>query len=76
MRGGKYTSLRGMPADARLSPLTWTVGTSPATKAVHYREQAARIRELANAEQAGRFRDRLLEIASQYDELIAELSGD
>ena len=65
-----------MPSDARLLSLTRAVGASPATKAVHYREQAARIRELANAEQAGRFRDRLLEIANQYDELIAELSGN
>jgi len=65
-----------MPTDARFSSLTRQVGASPATKAVHYRAQAARIRELANAEQAGRFRDRLLEIAAQYDALIAELSGD
>ena len=49
------------------------VGVSPPERAVHYRAQAERLRELAAAEEIGRFRERVLEIADQYDALAANL---
>ena len=46
-------------------------GASPLERAAHYREQAKRLRELAAAEEIGRFRQRILQIADQYDALAA-----
>ena len=48
---------------------------SQLSRAAHYREHAARMRELAADEKIGGFRERLLDIARQYDELVAMLES-
>jgi len=42
---------------------------SPRERAVHYRHYAAQIRDLAKGEPDGPLRDRLIEIAGEYEEL-------
>jgi len=44
-------------------------------KAEHYQQQAARLREMAAAESAGDLKDKLLELASQYDRLAERALG-
>jgi hypothetical protein len=40
-------------------------------RAEHYRDQAAKLRELAETTPASKFRDQLLDLADQYDRLAA-----
>jgi hypothetical protein len=42
---------------------------SPRERAAHYRHYAAQIRDLAEGEPNGSLRDRLIEIAGEYEEL-------
>jgi hypothetical protein len=46
---------------------------SPRERAAHYRGYAAQIRSLATGEQNGALRERLIEIAREYEELAKEL---
>jgi hypothetical protein len=55
-------------ADERSAVLEF-VATAAHLRAAHYREQAAQLREMAAAEPIGRLRDRLADLASQYDRL-------
>jgi hypothetical protein len=45
---------------------------SPRQRAEHYRDHVARLRELAEAS-AGKVRDKLLDLADQYERLAASL---
>jgi hypothetical protein len=45
----------------------------PRERAVHYRDYAVQIRALAEREQNGILRDRLIKIAREYEELAKEL---
>ena len=42
-------------------------------RSAHYRNQAAHIRELSEQEPVGKLRDRLLDVARQYEELAASM---
>ena len=42
-------------------------------RSAHYRNQAAHIRELSEQEPVGKLRDRLLDVARQYEELAASI---
>ena len=44
-------------------------------RAVHYREQAERFRDLAKAERQPRARDQLLDVAAKYRQLADDLAG-
>jgi hypothetical protein len=44
---------------------------SPSQRVEHYRDQAAKIRGLAERTPVGRTRDQLLELADQYERLAA-----
>ena len=46
---------------------------SPCERAARYRGYAAQIRALAEGEQNGALRERLIEIAHEYEELAKEL---
>jgi hypothetical protein len=48
---------------------------SPRERAAHYRGYAAQIRTLAEGEQNGALRERLIEIAHEYEELAKELEA-
>jgi hypothetical protein len=43
-------------------------------RAAHYREQAGKLRDMAEAEPRGELRDQLLVLAAQYDDLAANLA--
>ena len=45
----------------------------PRERAVHYRDYAAQVRALAEGEQSGILRDRLMKIAWEYEELARQL---
>jgi hypothetical protein len=45
----------------------------PRERAAHYRDYAAQIRVLAEGEQNGTLRDRLIKIAREYEETAKEL---
>ena len=45
-------------------------------RAVHYREQAAQFERMAEAETQSNARDRLLDLARQYDSLAAKLNAE
>ena len=45
----------------------------PRERAVHYRDYAAQVRALAEGEQSGILRDRLMKIAREYEELARQL---
>lgn len=45
----------------------------PCEPAAHYRDYAAQIRVLAEGEQNGTLRDRLIEIAREYEEMAKDL---
>src|SRR5207302_11150879 len=49
------------------------VATAAHARAAHYRDQAAQLRDMAAAEPIGRLRDRLLDLAAQYDRLAEAL---
>jgi hypothetical protein len=42
-------------------------------RSAHYRNQAAHIRGLSEQEPVGKLRDRLLDVARQYEELAASI---
>jgi hypothetical protein len=44
-------------------------------RAAHYREQAQRLRALADAEPLGEMRDQLLALVEQYEDLVKRLAG-
>jgi hypothetical protein len=44
-------------------------------RAAHYREQAKKIRALAEAEPPGEMHDRLIAVAEQYEMLVRRLMG-
>jgi hypothetical protein len=46
---------------------------SPAERAEHYRDRAAKVRELAQTAPLGKSRDQLLDLADQYERLAASL---
>jgi hypothetical protein len=46
---------------------------SPLQRAQHYRDQVAKLRELAETTPARRARDQLLDLADQYERLAASL---
>ena len=54
--------------DSRSAVLEF-VATAAHHRAAHYRERAAQLREMAVAEPIGRLRDRLVNLAAQYDRL-------
>ncbi len=60
-------------ADDRSSVLEF-VATAAHARAAHYREQAAQLRDMAEAEPIGKLRDRLLDVAAQYDRLAEGLA--
>ena len=43
-------------------------------RATHYREQAEKLRDMAEAEPRGELRDQLIALAAQYDEMAANLA--
>jgi hypothetical protein len=45
-------------------------------RAAHYREQAAQFRRMAHTETHETARDRLLELAQQYDRLVTRLDTE
>jgi hypothetical protein len=45
----------------------------PRERAVHYRDYAAQVRALAEGEQNGTLRDRLIKIAREYEETAKDL---
>jgi hypothetical protein len=45
-----------------------------ARRAAHYREQAEKLRDMAEAEPPGDLRDQLLALAAQYADLAANLA--
>jgi hypothetical protein len=45
-----------------------------ANRTEHYQEQAAKLRQMAEAEQNGRLRSHMLRIADEYEKLAASLS--
>jgi hypothetical protein len=49
---------------------------SPRERAAHYRHYAAQIRDLAEGEPNGSLRDRLIEIAGEYEELGKDSNQD
>jgi hypothetical protein len=59
-------------ADDRSGVLEF-VATAAHARAAHYRDQAAQLRDMAEAEPVGRLRDRLLDLAAQYDRLTEGL---
>ena len=59
-------------ADDRSGVLEF-VATAAHARAAHYREQAAQLRDMAEAEPIGKLRDRLLDVAAQYDRLAEGL---
>ena len=59
-------------ADDRSGVLEF-VATAAHARAAHYREQAAQLRDMAEAEPIGKLRDRLLDVAAQYDRLVEGL---
>jgi hypothetical protein len=60
----------GVPED---DLYTFMMTTGAAERAVRYRQDAAKFRELAQAETNGSFREELMSIAKQYDQLAASL---
>jgi hypothetical protein len=46
---------------------------SPSQRAEHYRDQAAKLRELAERARAGKARDQQLGLADEYERLAASL---
>jgi len=44
-------------------------------RAAHYREQAKKIRALAETERTGEMHDQLIALAEQYDMLVRPLTG-
>jgi hypothetical protein len=61
-------------ADNRSEVLEF-VATAAARRAMHYREQAAHLREMAASEPIGRLRERLHDLAAQYDRLADTVVG-
>jgi hypothetical protein len=61
-------------ADERSAVLEF-VATAAHVRAAHYREQAEQLREMAAAEPIGRLRERLLDVAAQYDRLAEGLTA-
>ena len=62
-----------MPSDVQgLGVLEFAANAAHA-RAAHYRDQAARLREMAEAEPIGRLRERLVDIARQYEALATAL---
>jgi len=49
------------------------VANSAQERAAHYREKAAQLRTMAEAESIGRLRDGLLSLADQYDGFAATI---
>lgn len=45
-----------------------------AERAAHYREQARKLRALAEAEPVGESKDQLLALAEQYEQLVLRLA--
>jgi hypothetical protein len=43
-------------------------------RAAHYREQAEKLRDMAEAEPRGELRDQLLALAAQYSDMAANLA--
>lgn len=62
---------RGMDTYARLSGTLRFVERAARDRLLHYRDQAAHLRELAEVEPPGRLRGELVQLAKQYD-LIAD----
>ena len=47
----------------------------PPLRAVHYREKARQLREMANSELSETLRDKLMNLALQYDHLASSLEA-
>jgi len=47
----------------------------PPLRAVHYREKARQLREMANSELSNMLRDQLMNLALQYDHLASSLEA-
>jgi hypothetical protein len=62
-----------MASDLRRAALLELVANSAAVRAARYREQAAQLKDMAHAESIGRLRDRLLDLAEQYEGLAANV---
>jgi len=46
-----------------------------AQRAVHYRDQAKKLRDMAEAEPRGELHEQLLALAGQYDDMAANLNA-
>jgi len=72
--------MQEMASDIEIGGAIEFAAASAFTRAAHYRDQATRLREMADEEPIGRLRDRLRETADQYDELaegiVARLSSN
>jgi hypothetical protein len=44
-------------------------------RAAHYREQAQKLKALAEAEPPGEMRDQLMALVEQYEDLVERLTG-
>ena len=77
--GAERAAYRHVAAE-RLRSFATTIGSAMATatqdRAANYRQQAAHIRELAEAEDHGQFQQALLRLADEYDRLAKALDGD
>ena len=64
-----------MASDLRRAALLELVSNSAAVRAARYREQAAQLRDMADAESLARLRSRLLDLAAHYESLasVAEI---
>ena len=58
-----------MASDLRRAALLELVSNSIAIRVARYRHQSAQLREMAEAENLSRLRDRLLDLAEQYEGL-------
>jgi hypothetical protein len=58
-----------VPSDIQGLGVLEFAATAAHARAAHYRDQAARLREMAEAEPIGRLRERLIDTARQYEDL-------
>jgi hypothetical protein len=61
-----------MASDIRGRGVLEYLSAATQQRAAYYRDKAAQLREIAEAEPIGRLRDRLLHLAQQYDD-VAEI---
>ena len=69
---GKYAGRQNVAHETRKTGILDFVTNSAHERAAHYREHAAKLREMAEKESAGRLRTNLLSLADQYEGLAAK----